>query len=81
MFRRITPVAPAVVVPGSIAHAITLSTPTVAVDVAQTNMRVVINVGATPAGVSVEASPHPVLPERNARSSAGTVASAPRFCA
>ena len=49
MVRRITPVAPAVVVPGSIAHAITLSTPTVAVDVAQTNLRIVINVGATPA--------------------------------
>jgi hypothetical protein len=54
MIRRITFVALPFVISGSIAHAVTLSTPNVAVGVAQTNLCIVTNVGTTPAEVSVE---------------------------
>jgi hypothetical protein len=54
MIRRITLVALPFVIWGSIAHAVTLSTPHVFVGVAQTNTCVVTNVGTTPAEVSVE---------------------------
>jgi hypothetical protein len=54
MIRRITLVALPLVLVGSIAHAVTLSTPNVAVGVAQTSLCIVTNVGTTPVEVSVE---------------------------
>jgi hypothetical protein len=54
MIRRIALVALPLVLSGSIAHAVTLSTPTLSVGVAQTGVCVVTNVGTTPIEVSVE---------------------------
>jgi hypothetical protein len=48
MIRRITLVALPFILSGSIAHAVTLSTPMVVVGVGQTNICVVTNVGTTP---------------------------------
>jgi hypothetical protein len=54
MIRRITLVALPLLISGSIAHAVTLSTPHVFIGDTQQSICVVTNVGTTPAEVSAE---------------------------